>query len=71
MALGFLKVKKKQFYLLKEKDRGAAAIFKTAEQRVYVFAMASNAIIVAPLIASYSVFSVMAGIAMLALSEVI
>jgi drug/metabolite transporter (DMT)-like permease len=59
LAFGFLKMKKKQFYLLKEKDRGAAAIFETAGQFFYVFAMARNAIIVAPLIASYSVFSVL------------
>lgn len=59
IAFIFLKVKKKQFYLLKEKDRGAAAIFETAGQFFYVFAMARNAIIVAPLIASYSVFSVL------------
>jgi drug/metabolite transporter (DMT)-like permease len=93
LAFGFLKVKKKPFSLLKEKDKGAAAIFETAGQFFYIFAMARNAIIVAPLIASYSVFSVllsriflkerltrkqylivtvvMAGIAMLALSEVI
>lgn len=93
LAFCFLKVKKKQFSLLKEKDRGAAAVFETVGQFFYVFAMASNAIIVAPLIASYSVFSVllsriflkekltrkqylivvavMAGITMLALSEVI
>lgn len=59
IAIVFLKVKKKQFYLLKEKDRGTAAIFETAGQFFYVFAMARNAIIVAPLIASYSVFSML------------
>jgi len=59
IAFIFLKVTKKQFHLLKEKDRGAAAVFETAGQFFYVFAMARNAIIVAPLIASYSVFSVL------------
>ena len=59
IAFIFLKVTKKQFHLLKEKDRGAAAVFETAGQFFYVFAKARNAIIVAPLIASYSVFSVL------------
>ncbi|MFU0832386.1 MAG: EamA domain-containing protein [Oscillospiraceae bacterium] len=93
IAFVILKIKKQSFCLREEKDRGAAAIFETAGQFFYVFAMAKNAIIVAPLVASYSVFSVllsriflreklskkqyftvvavMAGIAMLALSEVI
>ena len=92
-AFIFLKVKKEKFSLLREKDRGVAAIFETIGQFFYVFAMSRNAIIVAPLIASYSVFSVllsriflkekltqkqylivvtvMLGIALLALSEVI
>ncbi len=59
IAYIFLKAKKKQFHLLKETNRGAAAVFETAGQFFYVFAMARNAIIVAPLIASYSVFSVL------------
>lgn len=93
IAFIFLKVKKEKFSLLREKDRGVAAIFETIGQFFYVFAMSRNAIIVAPLIASYSVFSVllsriflkekltqkqylivvtvMLGIALLALSEVI
>lgn len=92
LAFMVLKIKKQPFCLREEKDRGAAAVFETAGQFFYVFAMAQNAIIVAPLVASYSVFSVvlsriflreklskkqylivaavMAGIAMLALSEV-
>jgi drug/metabolite transporter (DMT)-like permease len=59
VAFIILRVKKEPFCLLKEKDRGAAAIFETGGQFFYVFAMAKNAIIVAPLIASYSVFSVL------------
>ena len=58
-AFIYLKVKKEQFVLRKEKDRGAAALFETVGQFFYVFAMSRNAIIVAPLIASYSVFSVL------------
>ncbi|MEA4921171.1 MAG: EamA family transporter [Clostridiaceae bacterium] len=91
IAFSFLRLHKKKFCLLEEKDRGTAAVFETAGQFFYVYTMARNAIIAAPLIASYSVFSVllsriflrekltdkqymivsavMAGIAMLALSE--
>ena len=59
IAFIYLKVKKEQFNLFKERNRGAAAIFETTGQFFYVFAMSRNAIIVAPLIASYSVFSVL------------
>lgn len=55
----FLKfIKKESFNLFKERDKGFAAILETAGQFFYVFAMAGNAIIAAPLIASYSIFSV-------------
>lgn len=92
IAIIYLMKKKERFSLLDEKNRGAAALFETAGQFFYVYAMARNALIAAPLIASYSVFSVlfsrimlgeklsrkqyliicavMAGIALLALSEV-
>ncbi|MDD3109851.1 MAG: hypothetical protein PHH32_04325 [Eubacteriales bacterium] len=93
IAIITIKVKKEPFNFLKEKHRGVAAVFETIGQFFYVFAMSRNAIIVAPLIASYSVFSVLlsrvflkeklayrqyqviagvlAGIALLALSEVL
>lgn len=54
----YLKSKKVEFKLRREKNKGTAAVFETVGQFFYVFAMAQNAIIVAPLIASYSVFSV-------------
>ena len=55
----FLKViKKEPFHLLKERDKGLAAVLETTGQFFYVFAMSSNAVIAAPLIASYSIFSV-------------
>lgn len=55
----FLKgIKKVDFHVFKERDKGAAAILETAGQFFYVFAIAKNAVIVAPLIASYSIFSV-------------
>ncbi len=51
-------VKKETFILLKERDKGAAAILETTGQFFYVFAMAGNAIIAAPLIAAHGIFSV-------------
>lgn len=57
-AFVFLKWKKESINVLKEKTRGTAAILETIGQFFYVFAMSSNAIISAPLVASYSVFSV-------------
>ena len=59
IAIILLKIRKKRFRLSKEKDKLAAAVFETAGQFFYVFAMARNAIIAAPFIASYSVFSVL------------
>ncbi len=52
-------VKKVRFNLLGERVKGYAAIFETIGQFFYVFAMSSNAIIAAPLIASYSIFSIL------------
>ena len=51
-------VKKEPFFIFKEKDRGLAAILETTGQFFYVFAMAGNAIIAAPLIAAHGIFSV-------------
>lgn len=51
-------IKKQKFSLLKEKEKGMAAIFETIGQFFYVFAMAGNGIIAAPLIASYSIISI-------------
>lgn len=51
-------IKKDNFNVFKEPVRTTAAIFETAGQFFYVFAMASNAVITAPLIASYSIVSV-------------
>ncbi len=50
--------KKEKVNIFKEHTRGAAAIFETAGQFFYVFAMSTNAIIVAPIVATYSIFSV-------------
>ena len=51
-------VKKQKFNLIKERDKGFAAIFETIGQFFYVFAMSGSAIIAAPLISAYSVVSV-------------
>lgn len=51
--------RKQHFNPFKEKPRAFAAIFETAGQFFYVFAMSNNAIIAAPLIASYSIVSVL------------
>lgn len=58
-AFLFLRIgKKEKVHFFKERAKGYAAILETAGQFFYVFAISSNAIIAAPLIASYSIFSV-------------
>ncbi|WP_328799584.1 EamA family transporter [Savagea serpentis] len=52
-------IKKEDFKIFKQKDRGIAALLETAGQFFYVFAMAGNAMIAAPLIASSGIFSVL------------
>jgi len=51
-------IKKEAFFIFKERDKGIAAILETTGQFFYVFAMAGNAIIAAPLIAAHGIFSV-------------
>ncbi len=51
-------IKKQKFNIFKERDRGYAAILETTGQFFYVFAMASNAMIAAPIIAAHGIFSV-------------
>lgn len=46
------------FSPFREKDTLFAAVLETAGQFFYVYAMADNAVIAAPLVASYSIFSV-------------
>ena len=50
-------VKKERFHPLREKTKFAAALCETAGQFSYVFALSGNAIVAAPTIASYSIFS--------------
>ncbi|HLR65262.1 MAG TPA: EamA family transporter [Pseudogracilibacillus sp.] len=51
-------IKKESFNMFTEKDKGIAAVLETTGQFFYVFAMAGNAIIAAPIIAAQGIFSV-------------
>lgn len=53
--------KKSKFKLYNERDRILAAIFETAGQYFYVFALDTNSVIVAPMIGCYSIVSVILG----------
>lgn len=54
----FIILKKEKIDLLHQKDKILAAIFETAGQFTYVFAMSGNAIVAAPIISSVCVVSV-------------
>lgn len=54
----FIKIKGEKLDLIHQKDKFLAAIFETFGQFVYVFAMAGNAIIAAPIVSSVCVVSV-------------
>jgi len=54
-------IKKEKFNILQHKDKGLAAIFETAGQYFYVYALDTNSVVVAPMIASYSIISVLLG----------
>lgn len=54
-------IKKERFMFLKEKDKALAAIFETAGQFFYVYALDTNSVVVAPMVASYSIVSVLLG----------
>lgn len=51
-------IKKESFRPKDQVDRGLAAIFETLGQFFYVYAISSNAIVVAPMISAYSVVSI-------------
>lgn len=55
----YLRMKKQPFTLSKEKPKLAAAIFETAGQFFYVYAMSGNATISAPIVGSYCVLSML------------
>lgn len=52
-------IKKEKIHPAQEKPKLLAAVCETAGQFTYVFAIAANAILAAPLIASYCIFSVL------------
>lgn len=52
-------IKKQKFSLWEEREKGLGAICETAGQFAYVYAIADNAILAAPLISSYCLFSVL------------
>lgn len=52
-------IKKQRFRLWDEKPKFAAALVETAGQFTYIFAIGGNAVVAAPLISSYCVFSVL------------
>lgn len=54
-------VKRIKLTLGEEKDRILAAVFETAGQYFYVFALDTNSVVVAPMIACYSIVSVILG----------
>lgn len=54
-------IKKQPFNIFQEKDKFFAAIFETLGQFFYVFALNTNSVVVAPMIASYSIVSVILG----------
>lgn len=55
----YLLIFKKQLYIpFKEKDKTVAALFENFGQIFYVFAMASNPVVAAPMISSYCIVSV-------------
>ncbi|MCR1899855.1 EamA family transporter [Irregularibacter muris] len=62
LALLYITVmKKEKFKILQEKDKALAALFETGGQFFYVYALNTNSVVVAPMIASYSIVSVILG----------
>ena len=55
----YLKLKKENFSIIKEKTKLIAAIFETGGEIFYVTAMSGNSTIAAPIIGSYCVLSML------------
>ena len=55
----YLKLKKQEFKIINEKSKLFAALFETAGQFFYVFAMANSSTITAPIVGSYCVLSML------------
>lgn len=54
-------IKREKFRVFQEKDKALAAIFETGGQFFYVYALDTNSVVIAPMIASYSIVSVILG----------
>ena len=54
----FLLCKREKIRPIEQKDRGLAAVFETAGQFSYVYAMSGNGVVAAPMIAAYCVVSI-------------
>ncbi len=52
-------IRREKLSLPAQKDRGIAAVMETAGQATYVYAMSGNGIVAAPMIASYSIVSLL------------
>lgn len=50
-------IKKQRIAIPEQKNRTVAALFETAGQATYVFALSGNGVVAAPMIASYSIIS--------------
>ena len=59
--LYLLVIKRREFKIFREKDKALAALYETAGQFFYVYALDTNSVVVAPMIASYSIVSVLLG----------
>ena len=55
----YLRIKKEEFSIIKEKPKLIAALFETAGEIFYVTAMSGNSTIAAPIIGSYCVLSML------------
>lgn len=58
IILIFLLCKKEKIRPIDQKDRGLAAVFETAGQFSYVYAMSGNGVVAAPMVAAYCVVSI-------------
>lgn len=61
IALGYMRYKGERLVIRKEKNRFLAAVFEAAGQYAYTYALASNAIMSAPVVSAYCVVSVLLG----------
>src|SRR5574344_1667932 len=59
ILLIYLKIKKENINIIKEKNKIKAALFETIGQFTYVFAVASDSIMTVPIVACYGVLSVL------------